>query len=160
MLNGRSRTPARLILGLVVTAIGLAGSGPIPEGATAPPPAHEEVAVVLTPHGEIVWRFFPEEAPGHVAYVKELIRRGFYDGTTFHRVIPHFVIQGGDSNSKNDDRSDDGYGEADRTLKAEFSPALHYRPGTVGMARDSDPDSGSCQYFMGSRLGTGSTMKG
>jgi len=108
----------------------------------------EEVAVLRAPQGEIVWRFLPKEAPEHVAYVKSLIARGFYDGTTFHRVIPHFVVQGGDPNSKNDDRSDDGDGEADRRLKAEFSDRLHYRPGTVGMARDADPDTGSCQFFI------------
>jgi peptidyl-prolyl cis-trans isomerase B (cyclophilin B) len=108
----------------------------------------EEVAVLRAPQGEIVWRFLPKEAPEHVAYVKSLIARGFYDGTTFHRVIPHFVIQGGDPNSKNEDRSDDGDGEADRRLKAEFSTRLHYRPGTIGMARDADPDSGSCQFFI------------
>lgn len=119
-----------------------AASGPA-SGAAA-----EEVAVIGTPHGAIVWRFFETEAPGHAAYVKELIRRGFYDGTTFHRVIPHFVVQGGDPNSKNDDRSDDGEGEADRRLPAEFSRTLRYRPGTVGMARDADPDSGSCQFFI------------
>jgi peptidyl-prolyl cis-trans isomerase B (cyclophilin B) len=121
-------------------------------GAATPPaprvPAGEEVAVVSTPHGEIVWRFFPEAAPQHVAYVKKLIAAGFYDGTTFHRVIPHFVAQGGDPNSKNDDRTDDGEGEGDIRLKAEFSSTLHYRPGTVGMARDTDPDSGSCQFFI------------
>ena len=109
---------------------------------------NEEVAVLRLPQGEIVWRFLPHDAPEHVAYVKSLIARGFYDGTTLHRVIPHFVVQGGDPNSKNDDRSDDGDGEADRRLKAEFSERLHYRPGTVGMARDPDPDSGSCQYFI------------
>jgi peptidyl-prolyl cis-trans isomerase B (cyclophilin B) len=117
----------------------------------APRPAAagtEEVAVLRAPQGEIVWRFLPKEAPEHVAYVKSLIARGFYDGTTFHRVIPHFVIQGGDPNSKNDDRSDDGDGEADRRLKAEFSTRLRYRPGTIGMARDADPDSGSCQFFI------------
>ena len=108
----------------------------------------EEVAVVHTGLGEIAFRFFEDEAPGHVATVKELIRRGFYDETTFHRVIPHFVIQGGDPNSKDTDRSNDGDGEADRRLKAEFSERLHYRPGTVGMARDADPDSGSCQFFI------------
>lgn len=108
----------------------------------------EEVAVVTTPHGELTWRFFEQEAPQHTAYMKELIKRGFFDGTTFHRVIPHFVIQGGDPNSKNADRSDDGNGEADRRLKAEFSDRLHYRPGTVGMARDVDPDSASCQFFI------------
>ncbi len=116
--------------------------------AVASSPRGEEVAVLLTPHGKIVWRFFPSEAPGHSAYVMDLIRRGFYNGTTFHRVIPHFVIQGGDPNSKNEDRSDDGSGEADRKLKSEFSKKLHYRPGTVGMARDADPDSGSCQFFI------------
>ena len=108
----------------------------------------EEVAVLRTSMGDITFRFFEADAPQHVSYVKELIRRGFYDGTTFHRVIPHFVIQGGDPNSKDADRSNDGDGSADRTLKAEFSSKLHYRPGTVGMARDADPDSGSCQFFI------------
>ena len=103
---------------------------------------------MTTPHGEIAWRFFPDTAPAHVAYVKELIGRKFYDGTTLHRVIPHFVVQGGDPNSKDADRTNDGDGEADRRLKAEFSSQLHYRPGTVGMARDTDPDSGSCQFFI------------
>jgi len=110
--------------------------------------ATEEVAVLSTPQGEIVWRFLDGDAPGHTAYVRDLIRRGFYDGTTFHRVIPHFVVQGGDPNSKDADRADDGEGEGDRRLKAEFSTTLHYRPGTVGMARDADPDSGSCQFFI------------
>lgn len=116
--------------------------------ATGASAATEEVAVLTTPHGKIVWRFLDGDAPGHAAYVRDLIRRGFYDGTTFHRVIPHFVVQGGDPNSKNADRSDDGDGEADRRLKAEFSTTLHYRPGSVGMARDADPDSGSCQFFI------------
>src|SRR5262249_28364630 len=99
--------------------------------------AKEEVAVLRTSMGDITFRFFEADAPQHVSYVKDLIRRGFYDGTTFHRVIPHFVIQGGDPNSKDADRSNDGDGSADRTLKAEFSTKLHYRPGTVGMARDA-----------------------
>jgi peptidyl-prolyl cis-trans isomerase B (cyclophilin B) len=129
---------------IAVAILGVLAAGPTPAHA-AP---GEEVAVVRTPHGEITWRFFEADAPGHVAYVKELIRKGFYDGSTLHRVIPHFVIQGGDPNSKNADRSDDGDGEADRRLKAEFSQRLHYRPGTVGMARDADPDSGSCQFFI------------
>jgi TonB family protein len=116
-------------------------------GAAAPA-STEDVAIIKTPHGEIVWRFLDGDAPGHTAYVRDLIRRGFYDGTTFHRVIPRFVIQGGDPNSKNADRSDDGEGEADRRIKAEFSSTLHYRPGTVGMARDADPGSGSCQFFI------------
>jgi len=116
--------------------------------ATPAGAATEEVAVLRAPQGEIVWRFLPREAPEHVTYIKHLIKSGFYDGTTFHRVIPHFVVQGGDPNSRNDDRADDGEGSADRRLKAEFSQRLHYRPGTVGLARDADPDSGSCQFFI------------
>lgn len=132
----------RVIVGLLVLIASWAMAHPKP-----PAPA-EDVAVLTTPYGEIVWRFLPQAAPGHVTYVKELIRKGFYDGTTMHRVIPHFVVQGGDPNSKDADRANDGEGQADRTLKAEFSTTLHYRPGTVGMARDTDPDSGSCQYFI------------
>ncbi|HEV8201074.1 MAG TPA: TonB family protein [Candidatus Polarisedimenticolia bacterium] len=132
-----SRLPAASLLAAIVLLAPLSAAA-----------GTEEVAVLHAPQGEIVWRFLPKEAPEHVAYVKSLIARGFYDGTTFHRVIPHFVIQGGDPNSKNEDRSDDGDGEADRRLKAEFSTRLHYRPGTIGMARDADPDSGSCQFFI------------
>lgn len=119
-----------------------------PVNAAVPEGAEEEVAVIETSMGTIVWRFLPDQAPGHVAFVKQLIRSGFYDGTTFHRVIPGFVVQGGDPLSKNADRRDDGEGEADHRLKAEFSDKLHYRPGTVGMARENDPDSGSCQFFI------------
>ena len=132
----------RLAMAGILLVVAFLGTQPVSAAAK------EEVAVVHTKAGEIVFRFFPAEAPAHVAYVKELIRRGFYDGTTFHRVIPFFVIQGGDPNSKDADRNNDGDGEADRKLKAEFSAGLHYRPGTVGMARDVDPDSGSCQFFI------------
>ncbi|MCU0230342.1 MAG: peptidylprolyl isomerase, partial [Acidobacteria bacterium] len=132
----RARRAAAILLVLAGAAWD-AGSLSAAPPAAAPPPPGEEVAVVSTPHGEIVWRFFPEAAPQHVAYVKKLIASGFYDGTTFHRVIPHFVVQGGDPNSKNADRRDDGEGEGDIRLKAEFSSTLHYRPGTVGMARDT-----------------------
>jgi peptidyl-prolyl cis-trans isomerase B (cyclophilin B) len=135
-----------VIAGFVVVALQSATSPALP--AAKARPAMEEVAVLETSYGEIVWRFLPAAAPQHTAYVKELIRRGFYDGTTFHRVIPHFVAQGGDPLSKDDLRANDGEGEADRKLKAEFSETLHYRPGTVGMARDADPDSGSCQFFI------------
>jgi peptidyl-prolyl cis-trans isomerase B (cyclophilin B) len=130
-------TPGRCILRAVLLALAT------PAGA-----ASEQVAVLRTPQGEIVWRFLPRDAPEHVATIKQLIKSGFYEGTTFHRVIPHFVVQGGDPNSRNGDRTDDGEGSADRRLKAEFSQRLHYRPGTVGLARDVDPDSGSCQFFI------------
>jgi peptidyl-prolyl cis-trans isomerase B (cyclophilin B) len=139
----RTHIRATIAAGGIVLSFLTAGSA---AGKAAP--AREEVAVIETPQGRMVMRFFPEEAPGHVAYVKDLIRRGFYQGTTFHRVIPYFVIQGGDPNSRDADRNNDGEGEGDRRLKAEFSQSLHYRPGTVGMARNDDPDSGSCQFFI------------
>ncbi len=140
--RGPMRGTHRLVIAGTLLTVAWLGIGPIAAAKK------EEVAALHTRMGKIVFRFFPVEAPGHVAYVKELIRKGFYDGTTFHRVIPFFVIQGGDPNSKDVDRSNDGDGEADRRLKAEFSTSLHYRPGTVGMARDADPDSGSCQFFI------------
>jgi peptidyl-prolyl cis-trans isomerase B (cyclophilin B) len=142
-------TPGGFMKGVSALGLGIAAIlSMTPAGAAGALAGTEEVAVVTTPQGEFVWRFLPQDAPEHVAYVKSLITAGFYDGTTLHRVIPHFVVQGGDPNSKNDDRSDDGEGEADRRLKAEFSHRLHYRPGTVGMAREADPDSGSCQFFV------------
>ena len=108
---------------------------PAPEkGAMDKPAAKKEVAVIKTSLGTIVFEFLPDVAPKMVENFKDLSKTGFYDGTTFHRVIPHFVVQGGDPNSSNDDRSDDGEGVADRRLKAEFSSRLHYRPGTVGLA--------------------------
>jgi len=147
LVRGAARAGIRAAVRIVVRAAALAGAllAATAPGARA---ATEEVAVVRTPLGELTWRFLPKDAPGHVRYVKELIAAGFYDGTSLHRVIPHFVVQGGDPNSRNDDRADDGEGQADRRLKAEFSDRLHYRPGTVGMARDVDPDSGSCQFFI------------
>lgn len=134
---------------LVVAALCCAAFPACATAQDAPPRPHpaEEVAVVETPLGTIAWRFLPEAAPQHVAFIKQLIRRGFYDGTAFHRVIPTFVIQGGDPNSKLPDRRLHGEGEAERRLAAEFS-ALHYRPGTVGLARSADPDSGSSQFFI------------
>jgi TonB family protein len=134
----------KLAFAAVTCLAALASWAPAP----AAPTPKEEIAVIRTTMGDIAFRFLPQAAPEHSAYVKELIRRGFYDGTTFHRVIPHFVVQGGDPNSKDADRGNDGEGEADRKVKAEFNANLHYRPGTVGMARDADPDSGSCQFFI------------
>jgi peptidyl-prolyl cis-trans isomerase B (cyclophilin B) len=104
------------------------------------------------PLGEIQLRFFPDVAPGHVKNFIELAEKGFYDGTHFHRVIPGFMIQGGDPNSKGPDRTTHGTGSymengKPRYVKAEFSDKPHVR-GTVSMARASSPDSASCQFFI------------
>ncbi|HEY5931879.1 MAG TPA: peptidylprolyl isomerase [Nitrospira sp.] len=97
--------------------------------------------------GEIVLRFFPEVAPGHVSNFVTLSKGGFYNGTTFHRVIPGFMIQGGDPNSKNSDRSSHGMGGPGHKIKAEFNSKPHTR-GIVSMARSNDPDSAGSQFFI------------
>ena len=107
----------------------------------------ETSAVIETKFGNIEIRFFPEVAPNHVRNFIELAKKGFYDGTTFHRVIPGFMIQGGDPNSKNPDRSKHGFGGPGYTLKAEFNEKLHKR-GTLSMARSQDPDSAGSQFFI------------
>jgi peptidyl-prolyl cis-trans isomerase B (cyclophilin B) len=97
--------------------------------------------------GEIVLRFFQDVAPGHVNNFVKLSRDGFYNGTTFHRVIPGFMIQGGDPNSKNSDRSSHGMGGPGYKVKAEFNSRPHKR-GIVSMARANDPDSAGSQFFI------------
>jgi len=97
--------------------------------------------------GEIVLRFFSDVAPGHVHNFVKLSKDGFYDGTTFHRVIPGFMIQGGDPNSKNSDRSTHGMGGPGHKVKAEFNSTPHKR-GIVSMARANDPDSAGSQFFI------------
>ena len=99
------------------------------------------------PIGEIVIRFFPDVAPGHVRNFVKLSQEGFYNGTTFHRVIPGFMIQGGDPNSKNPDRSMHGMGGPGYKVKAEFNSKPHKR-GIVSMARANDPDSAGSQFFI------------
>ena len=106
-----------------------------------------EIAVIETTLGNIELEFLVEKAPGHVKNFKELAEKGFYDGTIFHRVIPGFMIQGGDPNSKSDDRSTHGTGDPGYTIKAEFNDTPHDR-GVLSMARSSDPDSAGSQFFI------------
>lgn len=104
-------------------------------------------ATIETKFGTIEIRFFPDLAPNHVNNFIQLAKKGFYDGTTFHRVIPGFMIQGGDPNSKNPDRSKHGMGGPGYTVKAEFNAKSHTR-GTLSMARAADPDSAGSQFFI------------
>jgi peptidyl-prolyl cis-trans isomerase B (cyclophilin B) len=104
-------------------------------------------AVIETRLGNIEIKFFPEVAPNHVNNFMELAKKGFYDGTTFHRVIPGFMIQGGDPNSKNPDKSKHGMGGPGYTVKAEFSNKPHKR-GILSMARAANPDSAGSQFFI------------
>jgi cyclophilin family peptidyl-prolyl cis-trans isomerase len=107
----------------------------------------EEVAVIETTQGKIVVMFFPDKAPKHVESFKSLVAKKFYDGTRFHRVIPSFMIQGGDPLSKNKDRADDGQGDAGYKVPAEFNDYLHVR-GILSAARSNDPDSAGSQFFI------------
>jgi peptidyl-prolyl cis-trans isomerase B (cyclophilin B) len=107
----------------------------------------EQRAIIHTNLGDITLMFFPEVAPNHVNNFIELAKKGFYNGTTFHRVIPRFVIQGGDPNSKNPDRSKHGTGGPGYQIKAEFNKKPHRR-GTLSMARSAHPDSAGSQFFI------------
>jgi len=107
----------------------------------------EEVAVIETAMGNIVVEFFSDLTPLHVANFKKLSKSGFYDGTTFHRVIPGFVIQGGDPNSKDDDPYNDGQGGPPWSVKAEFNSTKH-ELGILSMARSRDPNSAGSQFFI------------
>jgi len=104
-------------------------------------------AFIETKFGNIELRFSPEVAPGHVNNFIELAKKGFYDSTTFHRVIPGFMIQGGDPNSKNPDKSGHGMGGPGYSIKAEFNAKPHKR-GTLSMARSASPDSAGSQFFI------------
>jgi len=107
----------------------------------------ETTAVIETKLGNLELKFFPDVAPNHVKNFIDLAKKGFYDGTIFHRVIPGFMIQGGDPNTKNPDRSKHGMGGPGYTVKAEFNDKPHKR-GTLSMARAADPNSAGSQFFI------------
>jgi peptidyl-prolyl cis-trans isomerase B (cyclophilin B) len=90
--------------------------------------------------GVVTVRLLPEVAPNTVANFKVLVSEGFYDGLSFHRVIPGFMAQGGDP-------SGNGTGGPGYRIKAEFNATKHVR-GTVAMARTSDPDSAGSQFYI------------
>jgi len=116
-----------------------------------PPPAPQAprpVAVISVENfGEIRFELIPEIAPATVENFIKLASEKFYDGTTFHRVMPSFMIQGGDPNSKNRDPRDDGKGGPGFTIEDEFSEVSHTR-GMVSMANTGKPNSGGCQFFI------------
>ena len=121
----------------------------------------KEIAVISTKYGDIKLEFFDEIAPKHVESFKLHAQNGYYDGTIFHRVIPGFMIQGGDPLSKSEDKSRHGTGgnaakyfgigdensESTWDLPAEFSTTPHER-GILSMARSQNPDSGGSQFFI------------
>jgi len=125
-----------------------------PPVRTAPHDYAHAVAILRTERGDVTIRFFFDRAPNHVKNFIDLAASGFYDGTLFHRVIPGFVLQGGDPLTK-DPKNAFVWGNAGKpdakglpvTLKPEFNETAHKR-GIVSMARSSAPDSASSQFFI------------
>ena len=122
---------------------------------TKPRDYAKTLATFKTSQGDVTIRFFFDKAPGHVKAFVDLAASGFYDGTLFHRVIPEFMIQGGDPLTKDPEVPVVRYGTGSRTdargvpvnLRQEFNDVRHTR-GIVSMARASDPDSASSQFFI------------
>ena len=106
-----------------------------------------EEVTIKTNFGSIKFNLLPELAPETVRNFSKLAKSGFYNETLFHRVIPGFMIQGGDPNTKSPDKSMWGQGGPGYNLKAEFSSRSHLR-GIVSMARATDPDSAGSQFFV------------
>ena len=107
---------------------------------------HPIVTIEMSSGNTIKIELYPEVAPNTVKNFISLVKKGFYDGVIFHRVIPGFMIQGGDPNG-------DGTGGSDENIKGEFSNNgvennISHTRGTISMARAQDPDSGSSQFFI------------
>ena len=103
--------------------------------------------IIDTNLGRISFKLLPELAPETVRNFEKLAKEGFYDGTLFHRVIPGFMIQGGDPNTKSGNKNSWGMGGPGYSIKAEFNSRSHLR-GIVSMARAQDPDSAGSQFFI------------
>ncbi|MEA1986748.1 MAG: peptidylprolyl isomerase, partial [Candidatus Marinimicrobia bacterium] len=111
------------------------------------PVEENEYAIIETKFGKMTVEFYTEVAPNHCANFKRLANAGYLSGTTFHRVIPGFVIQGGDINSRDDNKANDGMGGPGYTVDAEFNK-IHHEKGILSMARAQDPNSAGSQFFI------------
>ncbi|MDN5941524.1 MAG: peptidylprolyl isomerase [Nitrospira sp.] len=144
-----------MLCGVLVGICFFTGCGGKPEVTLVTPQAATgPKAIIKTKFGDMHIKFYPDVAPKHVENFIKLAKSGFYDGAIFHRVIPGFMIQGGDPNTKNSLRKDT-YGQGGPKdekgnsvlLKAEFSDTPHKR-GIVSMARASEPDTAGSQFFI------------
>ena len=113
---------------------------PAPPPVAAPGRAPGPHVLIETDRGKLTIELFPDVAPKTVARFTELVKKGFYNGLTFHRVVPRFLIQGGDP-------SGNGTGGSGQTIPAEFSEKKH-KAGSVGMARMKNPDSADSQFYI------------
>lgn len=149
MIERRSVNNILVAWGIAALLTAVIGAG---AWAETPAPLTEDGkaarAIITTRFGEMELVFFPELAPKHVESFLTLARKGFYDGTIFHRVIPGFMIQGGDPNTKDpSNRQSYGNGGPEYTLPAEFNRLPHER-GIVSAARAADPNSAGSQFFI------------
>lgn len=127
------------------------------ESTTAPPKsappipklqAGDEIVVIETEYGKVKLQLFPDVAPNHVAAFKKRVSEGFYNGLAFHRAVPNLIVQGGDPNTRDKDRSTWGMGdESLPKINAEFNDRPFVK-GTLGAARATDPNSASTQFFI------------
>ena len=131
----------RVALGLPLLAVSAAWAAEDPDNTV----------ILTTKHGKVVIRLHPDWAPKHVAQVKALVKDKFYDGLTFHRVIPGFMAQTGDPTGTG------GGGSKLPNVPAEFNQT-HFKRGILGMARTDDPDSGNSQFFI--MFGDGAFLDG
>ena len=144
---------SRVLLGVMkifssILALTLATTLSVRSFAADEKKAADEVAVVKTSMGTMVLEFFPDVAPKHVENFKTLAKKGYYDGTAFHRVIKGFMIQGGDPLTKDEaNQARWGTGDPGYKIKAEFNDKPHVR-GTLSMARAQDPDSAGSQFYI------------
>ncbi len=114
---------------------------------TWPEGPNPRATISIAGRGQIELELYPELAPKTVANFEKLAAEGFYDGTLFHRVIPGFMIQGGDPASKDADPRNDGYGGPGYLIDDEFNAAPHTR-GVLSMANSGKPNTGGSQFFI------------
>ncbi len=129
----------RIVLTLVALLLGTAPWAEA-QGTAGGKKVKQMAVITLEKGGEIRIELLPEDAPKTVESFVALTKKGFYDGLTFHRVVPGFVVQGGDPKG-------DGTGGPGYKIKAEFNKRKHLR-GTVAMARGQDPDSAGSQFYI------------
>src|SRR5262252_83382 len=140
-------------MALLLAAASLAAAQAAKEGGKGKKVARDyanTIATLQTDDGDIQIKFFYDKAPNHVKNFVDLAAKGFYDGTLFHRVIPGFMIQGGDPYTKKPEDPNHQWGtggDGNNHVKAEFNDTPHKR-GIVSMARAADPDSASSQFFI------------
>ncbi|MCL4500112.1 MAG: peptidylprolyl isomerase [Chloroflexi bacterium] len=133
------------LLGLLITMVILVGGIAFAADQAKPDSGKPETGrwvVIETSKGTVKFALYEKDAPNTTKNFVELVERKFYDGLKFHRVVPGFVVQGGDPKG-------DGSGQSEKTIKLEVSPKLkHDDAGVVAMARRNDPDSASCQFYI------------